>query len=115
MNSNVSYQLISYTVSNYFKNRTIPIYSGNFSREYYHICVGLNTSLLLDPLSSRNRYNNNSQWMKPNVNDWFAMVMGRDNVYNVGFLVGNISQFDIVTNNVKQVNSITNITNTTSQ
>lgn len=84
--NNVSYQLVSYIPSHYFKNKTIPSYSGSFNREYHHVCVGLNRSRLFDDILWRNKFTNESQWVKPNVTDWYALVIGKENVYNTGFV-----------------------------
>lgn len=78
--------MISYIPSGYFRNKSIPSYSGNFDREYHHVCVGLNRSLLFDGKNTRNMFTNDFQWMRPNVTDWYASLMGRELVYNTGFV-----------------------------
>ena len=47
--------------------------------------------------------------MRPNVTDWYALLMGKDKVYNTGF-VENISQLDSINYNSQQQLSI-NIVN----
>lgn len=95
---NSTYMLVSYLPSTYFAGKSMPTYSGNFSRQYHHICPPLDNRTYF-----RNNYfyylGSNQFWLKPNVTDFYASIVGRDLLYNISFLRNITSSSDRATYN----------------
>ena len=95
----MTYTIVSHIPSGYFTNANIPTYSGNFSREYHHVCPPIDNRTLAREFYL-GKMSTNYYWQNPTVTDWYAGLFGREKIYNTSFVNDITSDADKTTYNL---------------